>query len=105
MLDRIYRRTVEVVTRDVAGQTLLVPLRGHLADLKRIYSLGPVAARLWEGLDGRRSLRVIVREDVLPVFEVTEAEAARDAESFVRELEATGLAAPVPPEETHAVDR
>ncbi len=87
---RIGRIKGEVVARKVAGEDLLIPIRGRLADMQRIFALDPVAAYIWSQLDGSRSLEVILR-GVLESFDVTESRARKDMESLVRQLEENGL--------------
>ena len=40
-LDTIYQHSPDVVARQILGETLLVPIRGELADLQRIFALNP----------------------------------------------------------------
>ena len=58
----IYRKKKNFVTREVAGETLIVPLRGKLADMQRIFALDAVAAFIWQNLDGQQDLDRICRE-------------------------------------------
>lgn len=45
-LDKVYRHSGDVVNRQILGDTLLVPVRGKLADLQRIFALNPVARHI-----------------------------------------------------------
>lgn len=76
--------------REIAGETLLVPIRGRLADMKKIFALNPVAAFIWRQVDGKTSLEQI-RDRLVECFEVGREEAGKDAEAFVRELLALEL--------------
>lgn len=84
-MDGVYRKNPDVVERDIAGETILVPIKGKLADMQRIFSLNPVAAYIWRQMDGRKSLGEI-RDGLLKEFEVTEEAAETDIEEFVGEL-------------------
>jgi hypothetical protein len=84
------RRCENVVTRRVAGETLLVPIRGRLADMQRIFALDPVAEHVWSLLAQPQSLSALI-SSVLDKFEVDEAQARRDVTEFVERLEAAGL--------------
>ncbi len=81
----VFRKRGELVSRDIAGETILVPIKGKLADMQRIFSLNPVASYIWARLDGRRSLAEIV-EDVVNGFDVEHTEAENDLREFVGEL-------------------
>lgn len=82
---RIYRHDEVVVRREIAGETLLVPVRGRLAQLHRIFVLNDVGAFIWEQIDGKRRLAGI-REGLLERFEVSRHEAERDLLEYVEGL-------------------
>jgi hypothetical protein len=75
----------EIVAREIAGETLLIPISGKLANLQRIYSLNPVAEYIWNQLNGMRSLQEI-SENVLSVFEVEREQLDEDLQEFIAEL-------------------
>jgi hypothetical protein len=87
---KVYRRKPDVVTREVAGESLLVPIRGHLADMQTLFAVDAVAACIWSALDGARPLEAVLR-NVLARFAVEEAVARADLRSFVGDLESAGL--------------
>jgi hypothetical protein len=79
------------VTRRIAGECLLVPLKGELADLQRVFALNPVAERVWELLgSSERSLREL-SESVAASFTVERETAERDLTEFLAQLEREGL--------------
>ena len=41
-LSRIYIREKDIISRDIAGETILVPIRGNLADMQCVFTLNPV---------------------------------------------------------------
>lgn len=51
-----YERDPNVVTREIAGERILVPIRKQVADMAAIYVLNETAARIWNLLDGQRSV-------------------------------------------------
>ena len=92
--DRVLRRAPDALTRTIAGETLLIPVKGRLADLQRIFALDPSAAFIWERLDGKRELGAILGA-LTEEFDVAAEEAAADLTAFIQELEAAGLLAEV----------
>ena len=54
-----YKRNESVVLRDVAGEKLLIPVKGRLADLQNIFVLEGLGEWVWEQLDGVRELEEI----------------------------------------------
>ncbi len=87
---KAFKKDERIVTRDVAGETILVPIRGKLAELQRIFSLNPVAEYIWQELDGKRSVEEI-RDDVLANFAVEKEQADREIDQFLKELLEAGL--------------
>jgi hypothetical protein len=85
-----YRRKDSVVQRDVAGQTLLVPIQGEAADLQRVFSLNAVGRLVWEALaTGRTEGELAV--DVMENFDVDAERASADVRAFVARLAEAGL--------------
>ena len=81
----VYHKTREIVSRKIADEMLLVPVRGNLADMQRIFSLNPVAEYIWQELDGTRSLDDI-RAGVLEQFNVDPAQCDEDIRAFIGQL-------------------
>ena len=88
-LDRRYVRNPDFVFRRIADEVILLPIRKNLGDLESIFTLNEVGARVWELLDGRRSVGEI-RDLVVAEFEVTPEIAAADLLELLRHLEEIG---------------
>ncbi len=88
--DVSFRVADEVVKRDVAGETFLVPIRGHVADLQELFIVNEVGGWLWDRLDGRRRVDDLVA-DVVAEFEVSEQQAREDVSLFMAQLADAGL--------------
>lgn len=86
----VYRRCEGVATRVIADETLLVPFKGTLASLQQIFALSPVAAFVWQRIDGKTSLDSILA-DVLASFEVGRERAWQDLQELVGGLRGAGL--------------
>jgi hypothetical protein len=80
----------EFVTRSIAGETLVVPVRGQVGDLNAIYSMNEVGAFIWEQVDGRKNLTEVV-EAVCGEFEVAREQAETETSEFIAALEAAGM--------------
>jgi hypothetical protein len=81
---------VDVVSRSIDGERILVPIRSHAADLESIFTLNDAAARIWELVDGTRSVDEIV-ETIHREYDVDRERAASDVESFLGQLEEARL--------------
>ncbi len=82
---RVFKRKDGIVTRKIAGEVILVPIAGHLADMQKIFSLNPVGEFIWEHLDGEKDLDGI-SHDIQASFDVGKEEADTDIQEFVSEL-------------------
>jgi hypothetical protein len=80
----VLRPRAGIVARDIAGETILVPVRGRTADMQRIFSLNPTAAFIWRLLDGVRDTSQIL-DAVVERFAVGREEAASDLERILAE--------------------
>lgn len=78
------------MTRVIAGEMLIVPVRGRVGDLDSIYTLNEVAARIWQLIDASVPVAQII-EVVAREFEVATEEARRDVLEFIESLEEAGL--------------
>lgn len=85
MWDKVFKKNESIVSRKIADEMFLVPIRGNLADMQKIFSLNPVAEYIWQQLDGERNLEDI-REGVLSAFDVSKNEADEDISEFVGKL-------------------
>jgi hypothetical protein len=90
MWDSVYHKNEDVVSRRVLEETILVPIKGSLVDMNRLFAVNSVAEYIWDELDGRKPLSEI-RDGVLSKFDVERAEAEADIKEFVGELFDEGL--------------
>lgn len=56
----VFRRSEDVVCRTVGLESILVPIRNNVGNLDFVYTLSPVAARIWSLLDGVRTADEVV---------------------------------------------
>ena len=83
-------RTSNCVTRAIAGETLVIPIARATADLESIFTLNPVASRVWELLERPIATPQLVTT-IVQEFDVMPADAARDVAEFLDSLRAAGL--------------
>lgn len=88
-LDRRYVRDADFVFRRISDEVILLPIRRNLGDLESIYSLNDVGARIWELLDGRRSLADI-RDALLGEFDASPDAVEVDLLEFIGTLQSIG---------------
>lgn len=85
-LDRCYQKSPDIVSRKIADECILVPIRHSVGDLESIYTLNEVAARIWELIDGKRKLSEI-KDKIVGEFEVIPEEAEKDLSELLQKLE------------------
>ena len=90
-----HRKCENIVTRRIAGETILVPIRGTLADLQRLFVLEGLGEFIWERIDGLRTTDEVLQE-ILAEYEVPADDARRDLQEFLVALTETDLIAEVP---------
>ena len=89
---RVVKKT-DCVARDIAGETVIVPVRDNVGDLDSIYTLNDMGATIWRMIDGRTTVAEIVAA-VCAAYDVAANEAAKDVADFLDSLEAAGLISP-----------
>jgi hypothetical protein len=90
ILTKCFIKETDFVTREVAGETIIVPIRGNVGDLNSIYTLNEVGTKIWELIDGKNSVSKIV-EAVHNAYEVTLEEGEKDTIDFLNTLKISGL--------------
>jgi hypothetical protein len=90
MRGQVWVRSQAVVSRTIARETLIIPVRGKVGDLASIYSFNETGSLIWKLLETPRTLIEIV-DGIAREFDVKREQAESDAVGFVRELLAVGL--------------
>src|SRR3979411_3147166 len=75
-------RNREVVSRQIEGELVIVPIRRGVGDLNSLYTLNPVGSVLWDLMSKGCTLSEMVRL-VCDEFEVSAAQARQDIEGFL----------------------
>jgi Coenzyme PQQ synthesis protein D (PqqD) len=87
--------TRSFVTRQIAGETLIMPVAGRVVDLESLYVLNEVGSRIWQ-LVGSPTTADRIAEVIAQEFEVPAERAAEDVGEFLAALDARGLIRSVP---------
>ncbi len=75
-----------MVSRVIAGETILLPIYKTSDEINCIYSLNKAASWLWERVDGKKTVADIEKE-ILKSFEITEKEAKKHCVKLFKEME------------------
>jgi len=87
---QLYVRSEFVVSRVIAGETLIVPVRKGVGDLASIYSLNEVASAIWDCVQSPRKVEEIVCT-LQDEFAADTQQIHRDVETFLDEMSSAGL--------------
>ena len=87
----LYLRADAVVARYVAGETLVLPVRGDIGDLACFYSFSGAGTAIWEALEKPKSLKDVC-DAIECKYEIDRKKAEEDVVLFVREICSLGLA-------------
>ena len=85
MPGKIYKKNENVVMRKIAGELFLIPIRGKIADMQRIFALNPAGEYIWQEMDRKMSLDEI-RKGMMARFDVEEEKADSDIREFIADL-------------------
>jgi len=86
MSKRYIARSPKIAARKLGDEMIVM----SAAD-SSLFTLNEVATAIWQSADGRSTLESIVANTVCKQFEVSEADAMRDAEEFVTQLSTHGI--------------
>lgn len=83
-------RSQAVVARVVAGETLVVPVRGRVGDLASIYSFNGTGSLIWKLLECPQTLTDLTSA-VAGHYQIEFQQAEQDVRQFVEEMRSVGL--------------
>ena len=92
--DARFIRNHEVVSRQIEGELVIVPIRRGVGDLNSLYTLNPVGSTLWEFMNEGHTIPEMVNR-VCDEFDVTSVQAQADIQAFLDSLLEEKLIQPV----------
>jgi hypothetical protein len=92
--DARFIRNREVVSRQIEGELVIVPIRRGVGDLNSLYTLNSVGSILWEFMTQSHTVPEMVNR-VCDEFEVTSMQAQADIQEFLGSMLEEKLIQPV----------
>ncbi len=86
----ILAKSPKTAWRIIEGEAVILSM-----DTKVLRGLNPVGSRIWDLIDGQRSLEEITGT-IVQEFDVTPADATQDVRAFIQELLDRGLVTQLP---------
>lgn len=85
-----YKQSENIVTRKIAGEVLLVPVKGNLADMQQVFTLNKTGELVWECLKEGAAPECIVQR-ITEEFDVEAGTAQADVKELLDHLLSKGL--------------
>lgn len=94
-LNSIFVHATEVVARELDGQLLIIPFASEIGNQDHeLYTLNDTGRAVWDRLDGKRSLREIIRV-LETMFESSNDEIEADVLGLATELACRKMIIPI----------
>ena len=87
---KCFTKSDDLATRDIAGETIIVPVKNNVGDLNSIYTLNEIGTFIWRLIDGTTSITQIVNA-ICEEYDVLSEEAEKDVHTLISFLEESGL--------------
>ena len=91
------KKNKDFIVRDIAGETVLVPVGETTQDFNGMITLSEVGAFIWEHIETAESFQALVQL-ILDEYDVDEQTAATDAAAFLNQLLYTQMIVPDNPQ-------
>lgn len=85
-----HARSTSIVSREVAGETIVVPICKGVGDLDSVFTFNPVGRDLWRLLENGHSVEELASW-VMSHYEVDPKQASDDVQRYLVELQEAGL--------------
>ncbi len=89
LLEKQYFRNEQFISRRIAGEFLLIPVANQLKGDNWLFVLNEVGARIWELIDGGRSVQQI-KQLLLEEFDTTPEQLEEDLLRLLGQLQELG---------------
>ena len=73
------------VTRKIAGETIIVPVRAHVGELDSVYTLNELGTLIWDLLQEGKNKQEIARA-ICDTYELSPEQAELDVRDFLQSL-------------------
>ncbi len=83
--DKVFSKNSDMVTRVIEDETILMPIYKTSDEINCIYTLNKVASRVWELLDGKRTL-IELKAKLLKEFDTTPEEVDKEMQKLLKDL-------------------
>ena len=82
---KVLKKNPDMVSREIEGETILLPIYKTSKDINCIYTLNKVGGAVWNLIDGKKTLGDI-KEIILEKFDTTSEEVDKEIAKFLKDL-------------------
>ena len=82
---KVLKKSPQIVTREIEGEVILLPLYKSSKDLSYIYTLNETAAVAWGLIDGKKTLGQI-KTKLMNEFKVSEGKLTKQLNTLMKDL-------------------
>jgi len=82
---KVLRKNKDMVARVIDDETILLPIYKTSKDINCIYTLNKIASRVWEMIDGKKTL-LEIKNKVLKEFDTTPQEVNKEMQKLLKDL-------------------
>ncbi len=83
--NKVFSKNSDMVTRVIEDETILLPIYKTSDEINCIYTLNKAASRVWELLDGKRTLTEL-QDKLLKEFDTTSEEVDKEMQKLLKDL-------------------
>jgi hypothetical protein len=82
---KVFKKGSEIVTREIGGKVILMPLSKSADRKTYLYTLNETAAAIWELIDGKRTVDQL-KKNLMEKYEISEAKLDKEIEGLCTDL-------------------
>jgi len=84
-LKSVFSHSTGIVTRKTGDEYVLIPVANNIADMNSVYTLNESGAFIWELIDGKRNVEMIINT-LTEEYDIDFDSASKDVFSFINNM-------------------
>jgi len=84
-LKSVFSHSPGIVTKKTGDEYVLIPVANNIADMNSVYTLNESGAFIWELIDGKRNVEVIINT-LTEEYDIDYDSASKDVFSFINNM-------------------
>ncbi|MBP1674707.1 MAG: pqqD [Bacteroidetes bacterium] len=84
-LKSVFSHSPGIVTKKTGDEYVLIPVANNIADMNSVYTLNESGAFIWELIDGKRNVEMIINT-LTEEYDIDYDSASKDVFSFINNM-------------------